>query len=278
MATRDWAKRFEERTKSNPLLVLLFFLSTSLSAAIILAGAGITVYGWYEDHCKWRDREYKKLQSLHAGFTRKKFEAVLGEPVFDRRSDDGRYREQVFRRREHWVQTVSDPSGTVKLYAVTACGHDFRPKFEIPGAVNDPAKPARVKLQAARLASVIEGPRAQIIELDYFAPGATANARFYDAFYGGNPSSYKTFVWGVNDICPDWRSVSESAFDRGLLPLVPEAPIFRGALPKAPSWAKRFRRGMSVNTYAETAPLFQLKALPRPFQVGPDRILLRTAN
>lgn len=72
-----------------------------------------------------RDQEYEKLRSLHAGYTRAKFESVLGEPVFDREARNGKYREQTFRRREHWVQTISNRAGTVVLYAVTARAMNF---------------------------------------------------------------------------------------------------------------------------------------------------------
>lgn len=291
MARESWAKRFEQRTRGNPLLVLLFFVSTSLSAVVVLASAAIWSVNWYEDRFDWRDREYSKLTSLHAGFTRKKFEAVLGEPAFDRQRrlrrrkavrdrrlftgppPAGPYREQIFRLREHWVQAVSDRHGTVILYSVTACGKDFKPTFRVPGTDD---RRSLVQLNDSTFRSVVSDERFDPL-VDFFGSGATANSHFYDIFYGGNPSNYKTFIWGLNDVCPDWFEYYGSRWFISLLPRH-DPPHYRGWLSRAPSWVKRLRQESIVNTYAETAPVVELDDLTGTFQVGADRILTRTTQ
>jgi hypothetical protein len=273
MRRRPWAKRFEDRTKQSALLVLLFFASTSLSAAIVLAGGAIYVARWYDRQFDWRDDQYQVLEHLHAGFTRAKFVAALGTPVFDRRARG--FREQTFRRREHWVQAVSDRSGVVVLYTVTACGSEFRPRFAIPGP--NQVDGASVQLNGSTLDAVVHGHDEQLLRFDYFASGATANSRFQEIYAAGNPSNYKTFVWGLNDACGNWYDIYGSFFKSRLLPREALAG-FKGALDDAPRWADRFRRRAMANTYGETAPDFELRSLHDAFQIGADRLLTRTTQ
>lgn len=264
-------KRFEERTKSNIVLLLVTVAASLLSALLLFGSTGIGLVDWARRTLDWRDQEYEKLKSLHAGYTRAKFQSVLGEPVFDRRSRDGRFREQTFRRPEYCVQTVSTRSGMVVVYSITACGHHFRPTFNIPGGANRDEPGAQVELNVSTLASVVR-PRYEP-RLDYYGTAATGNSRFQEIFDAGNPSNYKTFVWGINDVCPDW-------FDEVYPTLTERAGgavlIFKGQLSGAPGWAGMVRNESAVNTDAETAPLFDLSQLHGAFQVGADRILTRT--
>lgn len=268
-------KTWEERTRSNIFLGVLLLLSAVLSAALLFGNTGRGVIDWVRTTRDWRDQEYNKLTSLHAGYTRKKFESVLGEPVFDRRSKDGRFREQSFKRREHWVQTVSDRDGSVVLYSVTACGADFRPTFRVAVGLHKEDPDRSVELNATEYASVL-GP-GRISELDYYT-GNTANSRFYEIMAGGNPDNYKTYVWGLNDVCPGfYLETLQAVYKRSRVPR-DQVAIYRGRVDRAPAWAKRLRQEFAVNTYAEVAPTFDLDKLRGEFQVGVDRILTRTTE
>ena len=267
---KSFRERVEERGKL--FLAALAVVTTLVSAVLLLSSVGIGVNDWRKKTLDWRDQEYNKLRSLHAGYTREKFESVLGEPVFDRESRSGKFREQTFRRRGHWVQTISDRAGSVQVYAVTACGEEFKPNFQLSGASGDASKSANVELNSTSLASAV-GTRAAP-ELDY-SVGVTANTRFHDVYYGGNPSNYKTFVVGLNDVCADWEETLRRFYREAGLPREAE-PVYEGPLEKAPAWVKRARRVLVANTYAETAPFFKD---PRPsFQFGADRILTRTTG
>ena len=112
---------------------VLLAISALLSAGVVVAGAAIYVVDRYRDRYQWRDAEYAKLRSLHAGYTLERFEAVLGTPVFSRTHSRSKLREDSFRRRHYWVQAVSQEDGTVLLYSVTACDPAFQPDFDISG-------------------------------------------------------------------------------------------------------------------------------------------------
>lgn len=246
-------------------------VATALLSALVLFGsAGVSTWDWIRETLDWRDQAYNQLASLHAGYTRAKFQSELGEPVFDRMAENGRFREQTFRRREHWVQTVSGRDGSVVLYAVTACGPKFRPTFDIPGG---PRGSRTVTLNVSRFSEVSNEGHTH---LNYFGSGATANSRFHDVAPGINSSNYKWFVWGINDVCPDWFEtvyprVNEAAD-------IPSILDYAGLLADAPAWARRIRRNVRVNTYAETAPHVDVATVLHAFQVGPDRILTRTTG
>lgn len=266
-------RRIWEWVKEKPSRWLLTAAGL-LAAGLLILNSGIDVYRYTNGHLDWRDREYMRLQQLRAGFSREQFRAELGTPVFDRRGKSGRFREETYQRREHWVQTISNRGGTVELYAVTSCSSEFRPKFQIDDR-------SVVELQQSSGASV------EATGYDYFPSGATANSRFHDVRYGANPGNYKTYVWGLNDVCPDWFAQFDQFYKQKLLSgtdrpfklndfsMTPD--IDSVGETRIPDWVTRFDKAMTVNTYAETSPHFSLWQLRGSrFQVGADRILTRT--
>lgn len=171
-------------------------LAAVISAAVVVFGAGLYVHDRYRENHRWREVEYSKLRSIHAGYTLARFEAVLGAPIFFRIDGRSNLREASFRRRGYWVQAVSRDDGTVLLYSVTACTRNFHPEFEVVGF-----KGAGVTLGKTTFDKVMRRPDDQYVVVNYFR-GVTANTTYIDEVYGGNPSNYKTYAWGVNDACP----------------------------------------------------------------------------
>lgn len=243
----------------------LLYVAAIVTAIVVIADTSIALYERWDQHFDWRDDEYARLTSLAAGFSRALFEEKLGPPVFDRTSSDGRLREQAFRGRGYWVQAVSDRSGTVVLYAVTACDPDFRPKFSLPGG----GSPVELRLNATTFEGVSTGGAA-----DYFIGGATANTRFHEYAGAGNPSFYQTAIWGINDACPSWLERLQPLQRDGHYP---PALSYKGPTSRPTTWLLGFRRRAIINTYAETAPDFYPQDLEGSFQVGVDGILIRTA-
>jgi hypothetical protein len=243
------------------------FLMTTI---ITISGPVQDLRHWWVYEHNWREREYEKLTALRAGFTLTKFEEVLGAPVF--RQTTRRWAESSFQGRDYWVQAVwHRPTGVVHLYAVTSCSEAFTPTFVLPDG-------ERIVLNRSTLASVrggvLEGPATA----DYFAPGATANAHFIEFSYGGNPSNYKTHAWGYNDACLDLRD-----WYSYLPPTRPLPARLFGARYVGPTTGgglelQAFRKRLPVNTYAETSPSVTLDQLRGRFQIGVDRLLIRTVS
>jgi hypothetical protein len=263
-------ERFDAFIRKSPpvlLTVLFLFLAVTIGGTIaFFKGA----YSWYDHRYNWREREYAKLYALRAGFTPEKFEEALGAPVFRRLSRDEQWVEATFRGRSYWVQIVWRRGSTsTSYYAVTSCSRSFNPTFRLP---DDTA----VKLNDSTLASISlnSGP---VASADYFFPGATADAHFYDFLVGGNPENYKSFAWGFDDAClnlPPWTNYAL----RSTLDFVGFRGRYQGPTEPAPRPIAQFRESIPVNTYAETAPAFRFSATAQAFQVGADRILVRTVT
>jgi hypothetical protein len=239
-----------------------------LAAAVLLAACG-------GDDDASPEVESPELAELHAGFSRAHFRDVLGSPVFDRRSPDRELREQTFQGPEHWVQTISARDGTVLLYSVTACGN-FKPRFEFPAVdAGGGRSTAVVTLNETSFDDVVDERRGKVF-VSYAARGARANSKFYDVYAGTSTGNFKTFIWGLNEVCPGWPEYYKGLRDRGVLPN--EAGGFTGGrLKDAPEWAGRLRREI-VNTYAESAPGIEIGEIRRAFDIGADRALTRTAE
>jgi hypothetical protein len=253
--TTNWAERFADRAKRTPLLVLLSFAAVLISSVVVVSGAVVNGWNWYSNEVQWRDDEYRKLRSLRAGFSLESFKEALGSALFVRPSENRKLVESSFRGRDYWVQAVSDRYGVVQLYAVTSCDLDFKPVFK---SIDNPP----IVLNETRFSELFDDADA-----DYFISGATANSYLIESFYGGNPSNYKTYAWGINDACPATHTFLE---------LGGGAPKYRGPVSHAADSIKRFRKRAAINTYAETAPFVDLASLRKSFQIGVDRILIRT--
>lgn len=252
--------------------------SAVLGAVLVFIGAGIFVIERATATWFWRGGEYDKLTSLRAGFDLRYFEDQLGPPFASRTSNG--YRENGFRGRDYWVQTISR-SGTVQLYAVTSCDKSFHPTFTVAGT------DIEVELNRDHFADLLPGTE---IAFDY-SIGASAPSLFYEAIYGGADGFYKTTLWGLSSLC-------------GLPPEDLDVPelgrINSGYTSRLGSRWMEFRRHAVINTFAESAPavdgaqpsnfgigignsyrrggsaveLYQFGS----FYIGPDRVMLQGEN
>jgi hypothetical protein len=245
-----------------------------LTVIAVLGSAVLYLGKAANEQFDWRDDEYGKLHSLAAGFDLAYFKSVLGTPIFSRARKTG-YTESSFRGRGYWVQALSY-GNIVKLYAVTACEGDFEPTFTIPGLDID------IGLNQDKLADVDSIPEAT--NLDYRYSGATASTWLYETTGGGNPGYYKSYLWGINDACPDWYSQFTDIYKA-----VPFPGVQRMASDLGPQLRELRNEGV-VNTYAETAPKVDLVpfvmggdrtpefAFFHGFHIGVDRLLVRTTQ
>jgi hypothetical protein len=240
-------------------IVLLAFL---ISTLFTIATAVTEARNYYNETYRWRDREYKRLSSLHGGLNIEKFHEILGTPVFITTAHDGvPLNEATYKGRDYWVQAIFNSNGMVLMFSVTAC-EDFNPTF-----VNQIGK---VTLGRSRMAFSDNIPGA----IHYNIPGATANAYLIDEYYLGNPGNYKTYYFGLTDACG--RLVGESYLTSPMF----QDGYFLGwenrTYPRTDYRILEFRQTSIVNTYGETAPFVDTKAFLASFQIGPNRILTRT--
>jgi hypothetical protein len=219
----------------------------------------------------WRQAEYAKIARLSGGLSLSHFEDVLGVPLFTTHSGDRRFTQYLFRGRDYWVQALADDQETVVFMAVTSCAADFNPRF---GGVRG-ASPAfdNVVLNQTPLdqtgANMPSGLR-------YFTSGATANSYYFDEYYFGNPGYYKTYFVGINDACPAeiLRSELTLPFTSGEYANL-NVQFAQSRLDDAV--VRDFRAAAIANTYGETGVAGAAGEAIAAFQIGPDRILTRTA-
>jgi hypothetical protein len=265
MTRQNWVGRFDAWIRKTPVWVLLILAAVFVSSVITIGHAVLQARDLYSDTFRWRQEEYRKIGSLAAGISSEKVKETLGSPLFVRKSQDGSLTESSFRGRDYWVQTISDLSGTVRLLAITACNLDFKP--EIDSLVG------RIVLNESRFDSTNGAPSG----IRYGLSGATANSFFYDEYYLGNPGFYKTYLVGIDDACPAVANYAEDLAAQGELPF-----IIRNLRQADPYSADNqvvaaFRANSVINTYAETDVFTKPDQLLSSFQIGVDRILIRTA-
>ena len=175
-----------------------------------------------------------------------------------------------FPRTRVLVQIVWRTGSTATTYyAVTSCSESFNPTFRLPDGTP-------IRLNKTTLGTLLFNSKTDPWA-DYFFPAATADADFYDIDYEGNPGNYKTFAWGFDDAClnlPSWTKYEPRNIGE---PLV-RVSQFQSPVSRAPAAVELFRRRLPVNTYAETAPTVNFSDANTAFQVGVDRILIRTVT
>lgn len=268
---RSRAHRLTDRLAGSPLGVVVksvLLVAAVVGALVVIADAGLGVRDRWQREFNWREPAYRKLTSLHAGFSIRRFEQVLGTPVFERVK--GKFREQTFRGRDYWVQAVSNAQGSVFLYSVTSCDPEFRPTFKVTGL------PRPVTLQKSTYSQATTDTQS-LHNIDFFASGGPGGSRFFETVAATNPSNYKSLGFGVSEACPGWFHEYLSPSFRALLPPIRRAS-YLGPLKGAPAWVVTFRRQRRVNTYAESAPNVRLEPSVTAFQLGPNRLLTQTVE
>lgn len=262
------ADRFDRLTGRNLLLKVVLSTAALVTAISTLTTAVVSVVEWRPKK-DWRSVEYAKLGRLRAGHTLESFRAVLGAPLYRRKPKGGDLTYSTFSPRpDYWVDVVTDRGDVSVAFAVTSCDADFRPTFTFRDGPDRP----RVTLRVTRFQDMKQRSSAEVKAF----MGATTSSYAFHVFYGGNPSSYRSLAWGVNDTCAAWRA------DRTEHALEPwtewhvrteDSEAVRPWRELAPSDQERLGRAV-VNTYAETAPFVELSKV-YPTQIGVDRITVR---
>lgn len=230
------------------IVVVVFFLSSFFT---IIQGLS-WVANFYQNKINWRQEEYHKINSVRAGMNVGKFSEVFGSPTFTRSSKENLI-ENIYKKRDYWVQTISEPSSRVLLYSVTSCSRNFKPDID-PNPLH-----RKIVLNESTFESIGSDPS----EVKYYSRVATANSYFYDTYGGGNPTDYKTVSIGINDVC-ELNELSVYPQNRYAEPInLSDNDI------------KKFRSAAKINTYSETAPFADQKNLLKDFQIGVDRIEVR---
>ncbi len=182
--------------KSRLALVLLA-LSAFVGAVVTVGSAARTGYRWYDSTFRWETRIENRVQSLRANVRIDEFDEILGRPRITVASDSGKSVQHIYQGRGHWVQAVADGNGTVVMFAVTVCDAGLHPAWQMQ---DGHGKYSTLTLQKDH---ILFDPLASLSEYMWFFSGATANSYIYSLYGGGNPTNYRKYGWGYNDVCRD---------------------------------------------------------------------------
>jgi hypothetical protein len=261
-------RQFVQYIRDNPIVILIPLAASLVAATGILLGLFDDILSLYQQEVQWKQQQYKTIRSLHAGTNLSAFKSALGEPVHQRESRDERFIQHIFKGREFWVQTISNKNTeTVLAFGLTACD-DLKP-------VRD-SRIAQAKLRESTLASLspVVGSSRQSPSQLYYFDGAR-RAYFFDVYYGGPHTGYMTYYFGLNPlVCDQYDDLMSS--------------VALEALKKGHDWfglpqpydesdeeLSKFRRGVVINTFVETAAEVTPSEFFLEFPIGPDSDVTR---
>jgi hypothetical protein len=162
------------------------------------------------------------------------------------------------------VQAISKGE-TVQLFTVTVCDRTLHPSF--PGS---PGTSIRLGISTFLYLHLPDA------KARYNYSGATANSNFIDALGFGNPGNYKTYFWGLDDACPDWPTEEDRLVTEGAMRWTKYSDRYVGRASR--TVVRTFRRYAVLNTYGEAGVFVDVRPIEKRFQIGVDRILVRTVR
>lgn len=190
----DW---LSDLLTKNRLALSILALSAMVGAVVGLGSAGRGAYRWYDHTFRWEDRVERRLELLRANVRIGEFDKLLGDPRITLPSESKKSVQHLYQGRGFWVQAVADTTGTVVMFAVTACDEALKPSWKIR---DGDGRPATLALGTA---PIVFPPLEPWAEYLWFFSGATGNSYIYSLYGGGNPTEYQKYAWGYNDLCLD---------------------------------------------------------------------------
>ena len=190
----------------------------------------------------WRDVEYARLASLHAGYNGSYVDETLGRPTLVKTVEAPRELAQnLYIERDYVVMTIEDSSRQVLLYSVLSCSRDFQPEFLSPirSVVSLQDRPLS---EAERIPNISVDQGLNDRRLIYM-PARTVSSLNQMVEIGiqstSNAARNQSWFVGVNGACANTSKVSDGSVV-GLTDV--SVPI-----------VDEFRRTTAANFYAETA-------------------------
>lgn len=232
----------------------------------VVLGALLTIASFAKDVSRFVHSNYfvaqnvsEQIRPLFAGQSIEYFQSILGPQLIQREVSE-KYTEYIFRYKTAYIQALTrKPEKEVIFWAVTYCGSEpmliQRPMFSMGGysRTDGGGKEYFESMLSEKLylgkSSIKDFYKSEHGEFKYFISGATANSSVYESLYLGNPGAYQTVFLGINDICP----FSESSYSYSGLSVYGTS---------TEEEIEKFRKEVSVNTYAETSPLAGDEVLP----------------
>lgn len=235
---------------NHPVWVILGIVSFVLSLSIAAGTVFTFAANYVHTSILWKEVEQRKIDELAPTQTVSFFSSLLGEPNVKTVLDDiTRY---VYKERGYWVEVFSDRHDIVQMFDITACGDEgFYPRIK-----NNPVGGELIIGKSKMIDTTGSEPWVwnganSALKVHYFQRGATAPSYYYDEYYGGNPSNYQTVFTGHNELCGYLVLPSDISAQMNAAPI--------GKNPLNAEQTHRLRSATVINTFAITAPSFELK-------------------
>lgn len=225
--------------ENHPVWVILGIVSFVLSLAIAVGTVFSFANNFVTTQILWKGVEQSKIDKLAPTQTLAYFNSVLGEP--NTKELRGKIAKYTYRERAYWVEAFVDEADVVQVIDITACGEEgFYPAIK-----NNPMGSNAIILGKTKMN---EAAPAQLSpKIHYYHKLATAPSYYYDEYYNNASGSYQTMFTGHNELC-------------GYLVLPKDIVNTMTDLDNTTNLSEeqigRFRKGVTINTFAVTSPSF----------------------
>ncbi|MCG7321356.1 ETEC_3214 domain-containing protein [Arsenicicoccus bolidensis] len=218
-------------------------MSALVGAVLVIADAAPRAYSVLQ----WRDVEYQKLRSIHAGYDQEFATNQFGPATITQVRDNEKFVERIYVRRDHFVQIVTDrDSGRIALYSVVSCESNFRPAFDADEGVVVVLQDLPLS-RAASFNPETVFPAETVIEepslnsgrsLHYLAGNTSSTPEHYvESWPLSMASKNRAYFVGASALC---------------LGVYQGGSSFVGHLEDAPADVKKFRDTIVASLYAES--------------------------
>lgn len=233
--------------------------------------AVVAIAAWFpiaQDNIWPKEKEYRLLADIHAGYSVDYVKSKLGTPAEVRSASKNvslKYTLMTFPRDDHLVSILANEAGEVEMYSVLSCNHDFRPHFDLPTG-------AGITLQSQRLSEVQPKNKDEsytLLSYDFAGDGQVERATEVIPGSGTNSFDRMSYLYGANGLC------SETLPPLGLLP---QEAGYNGILRDATQNIRSERENMMANFYSELAPGFDFSYVVLPPSLPPDNFTWHSEN
>ena len=241
---------------------------TGLSA---FGAAVVAIAAWFplaQDNLWPKEKEYRLLADIHAGYSVDYVKSKLGTPVEVRPASTKpniKFTLMVFPRDDHIVSIVANDAGEVEMYSVLSCSHDFRPRFDFPEG-------GSITLQGNHLDQIQTEKKTEsdtLLSYNFAVDGQVERATEVLPGSGSASLNGMSYLYGANGVCSEILPPSH---------MLHQDASYNGMLKDSGQDIRSERQSMTANFYTELAPGFEFSYVVVPPTLPPNDLTWQTEN
>jgi len=236
--------------RNSPIIVLVWMVTVFCSSLITISQGSSFIWNFYEENFDTKNVLYSELKHLSTNVDISYFNDNLGKSrIVDALNDNKR--SYVYINKYSYIQAITDSTGKVLSYAVTARVKDFQPIFYPPGYHDSNINLPKIILNKTtfydlnpQITKIDDGFTAPFTDPACYPMFGVNRFNYFEGEYLGHPGNYQTYFVGIND-AGTWNFPDHfDLVDAG----------FRSVDPNICFKIPKDIRLSPINTYIETAP------------------------